>query len=178
MALACIECGYNVVAAVRGCSGVGFQDIWDPKCREWIVEVPVSVQWADMLDSEVELEKIPAVSQLGLYMAVQTVYTDHNTSGTIELYKGEIVDVARGIFSAIGNGYISVSLSGRSSDDMPFPQLPIEPISKDEYERLIREVHNRRISSSIADSLKKLDSETKLCASDPSERGGCECAGS
>lgn len=175
IALACIGCGYKAVPAVRESFALGSRDIWDPNCQEWIIEIPVCVPWANALKEEVELEALPAISQFGLYMAVQSTYTDHNTSGTIELYEGEIETIASSIFSALGEGYVSVSLSGRSSSPARFPQLPIEPVSKKAYECLVEEVLDRRTTPSIVAFLNELDSKVVAHSSAPWGKDGCEC---
>lgn len=144
VAFSCIEAGYLVVPAVQDRAS-------------WVVEIPMSVPWAGRVGDKVNLEELPVTSQFGLYMMVQKEYTDHNTSGTIELYADEAESLAALICSSIGNGYISVSLSPRSKNPICYPQMPIEPITADQYATMMDDVRCRRASASFDDSIRRWD---------------------
>jgi ribonucleotide reductase class II len=93
-------------------------------------------------------------------MQVQRHYTTHNTSATIELREAEVEALAQQIHNAIQNdeGYISAALLARFDDHQTFPRLPFEPISKEEYDRLSREVVERRQTDDFHFALSRYDS--------------------
>jgi len=111
-----------------------------------LVEVPTEVSWANIPGcDQFDLAKLPVEAQYGLYMQVQSYYTDHNTSATIELREEEVPTLAKLIHDDIENdgGYISAALLARFDvDGGTFPRLPFEPISKEKYDdlKLIQEL--------------------------------------
>ena len=162
VALACIDYGFSVIPSQSDKDKQGrlLDDPYDPLCTEWLVEIPVEVPWANLKGCDgVDLSRLPAVAQLDLYMQVQTSYTRHNTSGTIELRESEIKPVAERIHQAIQDdeGYISVALLARLDDHQTFPRLPFEPIDREEYERRMREVLSRRKSGDFLTLLRQHD---------------------
>jgi ribonucleotide reductase class II len=73
-------------------------DPFDPRCTEWLVEMPVEVSWANVPGAdEVAIERFTALAQFDFYMQVQKHYTAHNTSATIELREPEIEPLAEKI---------------------------------------------------------------------------------
>ncbi|HEY9703495.1 MAG TPA: ribonucleoside-triphosphate reductase, adenosylcobalamin-dependent, partial [Allocoleopsis sp.] len=149
VALACIDYGYNVIPSQsdKDENGHLLNDPFDPRCNEWLVEVPVEVSWANLPGADqIEISKFSAIAQFDFYMQVQKHYTKHNTSATIELREHEIEPLANAIYQAIDNneGYISAALLARFDDLQTFPRLPFEPINKETYQRLVNEVKNRR----------------------------------
>ncbi|MEM8809576.1 MAG: ribonucleoside-triphosphate reductase, adenosylcobalamin-dependent, partial [Cyanobacteria bacterium P01_G01_bin.38] len=93
------------------------------------------------------------------YMQVQTHYTAHNTSATVELREGEIEPLAERMYQAIQNdeGYISAALLARFDDLQTFPRLPFEPIDKATYEELTRQVLARRDTENFHRALERYD---------------------
>ena len=135
------EWGYAVVPAqsAKDENGKLLDDIMDPRVQEVLVEIPTAVSWANMNGCDkFDLSKLPAISQWGLYMQVQTQYTEHNTSATIEFRENEIPVLASCIHSSMeqNTGYISAALLARFDDHETFPRLPFEPIDAETYERL------------------------------------------
>ena len=140
---ALIEHGYSVIPAqsARDDEGNLLDDISDPRVQEVLVEIPTEVSWANIAGcDEFDLAKLPVEAQWGLYMNVQTFYTDHNTSATIELREEEIETLSKLIHENIqdNGGYISAALLARFDvDGGTFPRLPFEPISKERYDELM-----------------------------------------
>lgn len=131
--------GYNVIPAqsARDNDGNLLDDINDPRVHEVLVEIPTEVSWANLPGcDEFDLSQLSAVAQFKLYHQVQTFYTDHNTSATIEFRENEIEDLSKLIHEHMGLGYISAALLARSDANATFPRLPFEPISKEKYEEL------------------------------------------
>ncbi len=162
VALACIEYGYNVVPSQsdKDENGNLLNDPFDPRCTEWLVEIPVSVPWADLPGAdEIEISKFSALAQMDFYMQVQKFYTRHNTSATVELRENEIEALGTRIYEAIKDdeGYISAALLARFDDLQTFPRLPFEPIDKQTYERLTREVKTRRKTDDFFAALSRYD---------------------
>ena len=140
---ALLESGYSVIPAqsARDEEGNLLDDISDPRVQEVLVEIPTEVSWANIPGCDsFDLAKLPVEAQWGLYMNVQTHYTDHNTSATIELREDEITVLSKLIHDNIqsNGGYISAALLARFDvDGGTFPRLPFEPIDKETYDKLV-----------------------------------------
>lgn len=162
VALACIDYGYNVIPAQsdKDENGNLLNDPFDPRCSEWLVEIPVSVLWADLPGAdEIDISKFSALAQMDFYMQVQRWYVRHNTSATIELRENEIEALGTRIYEAIRDdeGYISAALLARFDDLQTFPRLPFEPISKEQYEQLMKEMKLRRKTDNFYTALRQYD---------------------
>ncbi len=160
VALACLDYGYNVVPSQSDKDETGnlLTDPFDPRCTEWLVEIPVEVSWANLAGAdEIAIEKFSALAQFDFYMQVQTYYTAHNTSATIELTEAEIEPLGQRIAQAIANneGYISAALLARF--DAPFPRLPFEKIDRQTYLQLQQEVQQRQRLSDFYLALSQYD---------------------
>jgi ribonucleotide reductase, class II len=165
VALACIEYGYSVIPSQsdKDENGNLLNDPFDARCTEWLIEIPVAVSWADIPGADrVEISKFDAMSQMDFYMQVQSCYTAHNTSATIELREAEIEPLGQKIFEAIRDdeGYISAALLARFDDLQTFPRLPFEPIDKVTYDQLMLGVQERQVMSDFAAALAKYDSSS------------------
>jgi ribonucleotide reductase, class II len=165
VALACIEYGYSAIPSQsdKDENGNLLNDPFDPRCTEWLIEIPVAVSWADIPGADqVEISKFDAMSQMDFYMQVQSCYTAHNTSATIELREAEIEPLGQKIFEVIRDdeGYISAALLARFDDLQTFPRLPFEPIDKATYEQLMQGVQDRQVTSDFAAALAKYDSSS------------------
>lgn len=148
-------------------------DPFDPRCTEWLVEIPTAVSWADLEGADsIDISKFSALAQFDFYMQVQTYYTSHNTSATIEFREEEIEPLADAIYQSIqGNdGYISAALLSRFDANETYPRLPFEPVSKERFDELQAEVIQRRGSEDFFASLEKYDT-SDLIEAGPS---GCD----
>ncbi|MEM7769336.1 MAG: ribonucleoside-triphosphate reductase, adenosylcobalamin-dependent [Cyanobacteria bacterium P01_A01_bin.37] len=149
VALACLDYGYSIVPAQsdKDENGRLLDDPFDPRCTEWLVEIPTEVSWANLPGAdEVDISQFSALAQFDFYMQVQRHYTTHNTSATVELREQEVDGLGQRIYDAIQNdeGYISAALLARFDDHQTFPRLPFEPISQAAYETMVRDVRSRR----------------------------------
>jgi ribonucleotide reductase, class II len=163
VALACLDYGYRITPSQsdKDENGRLLDDAFDPHCTEWLVEIPVEVPWANVPGADaIEISKFTALAQMDFYMQVQKFYTAHNTSATVELREHEIDGMGQRIYDAIQNdeGYISAALLARFDDLQTFPRLPFEPISKEQYELLSREVLERRKLVDFHQALSRYDS--------------------
>ena len=163
VARACMDYGYSIIPSQsdKDENGQLLNDPFDPRCTEWLVEIPVSVSWADLDGADqVEISKFDVMAQFDFYMQVQKHYTRHNTSATLELREHEIEPLGKKIYEAIRDdeGYISAALLARFDDLQTFPRLPFEPIDKATYEKLSAEVVERRKSDDFYASLLRYDS--------------------
>ena len=161
VALACMEYGYSIVPSQSDKDDQGnlLNDPFDPRCTEWLVEIPVEVPWANLPGAdEIVIENFSALAQFDFYMQVQKHYTTHNTSATIELYEEEIDALGTRIYGAIANdeGYISAALLARFN--APFPRLPFEKIDRTTYLTLQREVKQRQKTTDFYAALSRYDS--------------------
>lgn len=162
VALACLDFGYRAIPSQsdKDENGNLIADPFDPRCREWLIEIPSSAPWADMPGADaIDVSKFSALAQVDFYFQVQNSYSQHNTSATIELRENEIEQVGGRIFEAIRDdeGYVSVALLSRFDDFQSFPRLPFEPISKEQYESLLAGVVARQKSPDFAKLLSKRD---------------------
>jgi len=163
VALACIEYGYNIIPSQSDKDETGnlLNDPFDPRCTEWLVEIPVAVSWADLPGAdEIEIGNFNALAQMDFYMQVQNFYVRHNTSATIELREHEVEVLGTRIYQAIqdNEGYISAALLARFDDHQTFPRLPFEPIDRTHYEQLMQEVEGRRQTADFHSALSRYDS--------------------
>lgn len=138
-----LEKGYSVIPAqsARDDDGNLLDDITDPRVQEVLVEIPTEVSWANKPGcDQFDLSKLPIEAQFGFYMNVQKFYTAHNTSATLELREHEIEPLSKLIYDNIqgDGGYISAALLQRFDvGGGSFPRLPIQPITKKEYDNLV-----------------------------------------
>lgn len=162
VALACIDYGYNVIPSQsdKDENGNLLNDPFDPRCNEWLIEIPVAVSWADLPGADqIEISQFSALAQFDFYMQVQKYYVRHNTSATIELREHEIEALGTKIYEAIRDdeGYISAALLARFDDHQSFPRLPFEPIDETTYNQLVQEVLARRQTDNFYTALMRYD---------------------
>ncbi|MBD2107290.1 ribonucleoside-triphosphate reductase, adenosylcobalamin-dependent [Nodosilinea sp. FACHB-13] len=162
VAMACIDYGYSIVPSQsdKDENGGLLDDPFDPRCTEWLVEIPVEVPWANLPGAdEIAIEKFSAAAQFDFYMQVQKHYTTHNTSATIEFREPELESLAERIYQTIQNdeGYISAALLARFDDLQTFPRLPFEPIDKATFEALKQQVEARRGTENFHAALSRYD---------------------
>ena len=162
VALACMDYGYSIVPSQSDKDEQGrlLNDPFDPRCTEWLVEIPTEVSWANIPGADgVEINNFSAMAQFDFYMQVQKHYTAHNTSATVEFREHEIEPLADAIHQAIeqGEGYISAALLARFDANATFPRLPFEPIDQATYLQLNAEVATRRRSNDFFEALQRYD---------------------
>jgi ribonucleotide reductase class II len=162
VALACMDYGYTIVPSQSDKDEQGrlLDDPFDPRCTEWLVEIPTEVSWANIPGADqVEINNFSAMAQFDFYMQVQKHYTAHNTSATVEFRENEIEPLADAIHQAIeqGEGYISAALLARFDANATFPRLPFEPIDAATYQRLNAEVATRRSTTCFFEALQRYD---------------------
>jgi len=176
VALACLDYGYTIVPSQSDKDDQGrlLDDPFDPRCGEWLVEIPTEVSWANLPGADtVEINNFSALAQFDFYMQVQKHYTAHNTSATVEFRENEIEPLADAIHQAIeqGEGYISAALLARFDANATFPRLPFEPIDAATYQRLSAEVVNRRQEADFFAALRRYDGGAALAEAGPA---GCD----
>jgi ribonucleotide reductase, class II len=162
VALACIDYGYSVIPSQsdKDENGNLLDDAYDPRCTEWLIEIPVAVSWADIPGADsIEIAQFSALAQMDFYMGVQQHYVRHNTSATIELREHEVDALGQRIFEAIRDdeGYISAALLARFDDHQTFPRLPFEPIDKATFDEMMVGVMNRRQTAEFHTALSRYD---------------------
>ncbi len=162
VAMACMDYGYTIVPSQSDKDDKGrlLNDPFDPRCTEWLVEIPTEVSWANIPGAdEIEINNFSALAQFDFYMQVQTHYTEHNTSATIEFRENEIGPLSKAIHEAIqqNKGYISAALLARFDANATFPRLPFEPINEKTYQDLQANVLKRRVSKDFFEALSKYD---------------------
>jgi ribonucleotide reductase class II len=180
IALAAISLGYSVVPSQtdKDENGNLLNDPYDPRCTEWLIEIPYAMAWADIADG-IDFN-FSALAQFDFYMQVQQHYTTHNTSATISLRESEIEPLANAIYGSIQNdtGYISAALLARFDENETFPRLPFEAIDKATYETLITGVKKRQVMADFNEALSLYDNqadyspETSACEGIKCELGG------
>jgi ribonucleotide reductase, class II len=176
VALACIDYGYSVIPSQsdKDENGNLLNDAYDPRCTEWLIEIPVAVSWADLPGADsIEIGQFSALAQMDFYMGVQQHYVRHNTSATIELREHEVDALGQRIYEAIRDdeGYISAALLARFDDHQTFPRLPFEPIDKATYDEMMVGVMKRRQTAEFHTALSRYDLGNKSEESGPA---GCD----
>ncbi|WP_338442379.1 LAGLIDADG family homing endonuclease [Synechococcus elongatus IITB4] len=81
IARACMDYGYTVVPSQsdKDDSGRLLDDPFDPRCTEWLVEIPTEVAWADLPGADaIDISQFSAIAQFDFYMQVQKFYAAHN----------------------------------------------------------------------------------------------------
>ena len=162
VALACMDYGYSIVPSQSDKDEQGrlLNDPFDPRCTEWLVEIPTEVSWANLPGADqVEINNFSALAQFDFYMQVQRHFTTHNTSATVEFREHEIKPLATAIHHAIeqGEGYISAALLARFDANATFPRLPFEPIDQATYHQMVSDVKQRRQCVDFFLALQKYD---------------------
>ncbi len=162
VALACMDYGYAIVPSQSDKDEQGrlLNDPFDPRCTEWLVEIPTEVSWVNLPGADqVEINNFSALAQFDFYMQVQRHFTTHNTSATVEFREHEIEALAAAIHQAIeqGEGYISAALLARFDANATFPRLPFEPIDQATYHRMVLEVEQRRQCGDFFLALQRYD---------------------
>jgi ribonucleotide reductase class II len=162
VALACLDYGYTIVPSQSDKDDQGrlLEDPFDPRCSEWLVEIPTEVSWANLPGADsVDINNFTAMAQFDFYMQVQKHYTAHNTSATIEFREHEIEQLTDAIHGAIrdGEGYISAALLARFDANATFPRLPFEPIDRATFEKLQQAVLQRRRNGDFFAALQRYD---------------------
>ena len=162
VALACMDYGYAIVPSQSDKDEQGrlLNDPFDPRCTEWLVEIPTEVSWANLPGADqVEINNFSALAQFDFYMQVQRHFTTHNTSATVEFREHEIEALASTIHQAIenGDGYISAALLARFDANATFPRLPFEPIDQVMYHQMVGDVEQRRRCEDFFFALQKYD---------------------
>ena len=165
VALACMDYGYNLIPAQsdKDENGRLLDNPFDERCTEWLVEIPTEVSWANIPGADtIDISQFSVAAQFDFYMQVQTFYTTHNTSATLEFREHEIEPLAEMIYSAIdkNQGYISAALLARFDSHETFPRLPFEPISKLEFLQANAEVHQRRRNDDFNAALRSFDGDS------------------
>lgn len=160
VALACMDQGYSVVPSQSDKDEQGnlLNDPFDPRCAEWLVEIPVELPWANLPGVEdIQFENFSALAQLDFWMQVQKHYTTHNTSATIKVSPEEVEEVGQWIYNAIQDdeGYISCAILAR--DNAPYPRMPFEKIDKEQYQKLQAQVLSWRKPGSFYERLTMWD---------------------
>jgi ribonucleotide reductase class II len=162
IALACMDYGYNVIPGQsdKDENGNLLTDPFDPRCTEWLVEMPFKCSWADIPGcSEIDISKFSVAAQYDFYMQVQRYYAGHNVSATLEMRQHEIPILSELIHNTIQNdeGYISAALLARFDSLETFPRMPFEPITLETYNKLYQEVLDRRKSDDFVALLAQYD---------------------
>jgi len=155
VALACEAYGYKIIPSQsdRDETGALLDDPRDPRCTEWLVEIPTETSWANIPGCDlIDINAFSVEAQYKFYMQVQTHYTTHNTSATLEFRENEIETLAQLIHKSIqkDEGYISAALLARFDANETFPRLPFEPVTKSQFDELHSEVVARRITSDFS----------------------------
>jgi len=164
VALACEAYGYKIIPSQsdRDETGALLEDPRDPRCTEWLVEIPTETSWANMPGCDaIDINAFSVEAQYKFYMQVQTYYTTHNTSATLEFRENEIESLSKLIHESIttDGGYISAALLARFDANETFPRLPFEPITKAQFDEMQSEVVSRRITSDFSLAMESFGSQ-------------------
>lgn len=94
------------------------------KATTWVIEFPMKSSAKIGIDDE------SAIAQFQRYLLFQKLWTDHNTSITINFSSDEVDGLVDSILEH-WDEYIAISFSPKAMDT--YPLLPEEPITEEEY---------------------------------------------
>lgn len=103
----------------------------DENCTTKVIEFPVKAP-----EGKTKYD-VGAIEQLELYKMSMMNWTDHNTSITVHVRDDEWDDVAKWLYD---NFEYVVGITFLPLMEETYPVLPYEAISKDEYERRVKEI--------------------------------------
>ncbi len=103
----------------------------DENCTTKVIEFPVKAP-----EGKTKYD-VGAIEQLELYKMSMMNWTDHNTSITVHVKHDEWDDVAKWLYD---NFEYVVGITFLPLMEETYPLLPYEAISKDEYERRVKEI--------------------------------------
>ena len=103
----------------------------DENCTTKVIEFPVKAP-----EGKTKYD-VRAIEQLELYKMSMMNWTDHNTSITVHVRDDEWDDVAKWLYD---NFEYVVGITFLPLMEETYPVLPYEAISKDEYERRVKEI--------------------------------------
>ena len=103
----------------------------DENCTTKVIEFPVKAP-----EGKTKYD-VGAIEQLELYKMSMMNWTDHNTSITVHVRDDEWDDVAKWLYD---NFEYVVGITFLPLMEETYPLLPYEAISKDEYERRVKEI--------------------------------------
>lgn len=103
----------------------------DENCTTKVIEFPVKAP-----EGKTKYD-VGAIEQLELYKMSMENWTDHNTSITVHVRDDEWDDVAEWLYN---NFDCVVGITFLPLMDETYPLLPYEAISKEEYERRVKEI--------------------------------------
>ncbi|HOR41636.1 MAG TPA: ribonucleoside-triphosphate reductase, adenosylcobalamin-dependent [Atribacterota bacterium] len=103
----------------------------EENCRTKVISFPCSAPPGKTKND------VSAIEQLETYKAFQKEYSDHNTSITVHLRNNEWEEVEEWLWN---NWDDVVAVSFVSLDDSFYAQMPYEEITKEEYDRRVREM--------------------------------------
>ena len=118
------------------------------------------MSWANLPGADtVDINAFSALAQFDFYMQVQTNFTAHNTSATIEFREHEIEPLTDILHQTIqqGGGYISAALLARFDANATFPRLPFEPTHAHTSDRMQKDVIEPRVNDDFFDALQRYD---------------------
>lgn len=103
----------------------------DENCTTKVIEFPIKAP-----EGKTKYD-VGAIEQLELYKMSMMNWTDHNTSITVHVRHDEWDDVAKWLYD---NFEYVVGITFLPLMEETYPLLPYEAISKDEYERRVKEI--------------------------------------
>jgi len=103
----------------------------EENCRTKVISFPCSIPEGKTKND------VSAIGQLENYRSFQKEYTDHNTSITVHVKNDEWEEVEEWLWNNWGD---VVAVSFVSLDDSFYAQMPYESISKQEFEKRVKEM--------------------------------------
>ncbi len=97
----------------------------------WVLSFPMKAP-----DGAVTKDKLSAIDQLEWYKKIQTNWCEHNASATIYMEDAEWFEVGNWVYK---NWDIVNGLSFLPADGGKYQQAPLEKISKEQYEKMLKE---------------------------------------
>lgn len=109
----------------------GLEKLPESKIHTWVVEFPIKSP-----KSSVTRDKMSAIEQLEWYKKIQTNWCEHNASATIYCQENDWFNVGNWVYE---NWDIVCGVSFLPYDGGHYKLAPYEEITKEEYEKLIKD---------------------------------------
>jgi ribonucleoside-triphosphate reductase len=127
----------------------------------WVIEFPLKT------NTKIRNSDERAVKQLYRYFDMQKYWTDHNTSITITFTPEEIPIIIDTLLDE-WNNYVAISFLPKfDNDNSPYPLMPEQATTKEEYERRVSLLdHSPAMIYELLTELEREDMMTELLDSD------------
>ena len=138
------DCGYRIEPAIMGQDEAG-KDVYD--MNTYVVEFPIKAPTAEHPDFK-SADEVSLEEQAALQCLLQTYWSDNAVSATLSFHKGTTVAEDDEVIRQIADVLKKYHGKLKSTSMLPhatgtFKQMPLETITKEEYERMVSRLKHK-----------------------------------